>query len=137
MTEAHPVVDSLINQLLPYIATALGLAITTITGLAVAWLKEKWNVEISSAQAQKFNQALTNAAGGLIQKLGPEVAMKLAPGHPDVQAYAQRVSTGLSDSLKNLGVDPATVPQRILEKVPQVLPVDAAVPAAPAADTRK
>lgn len=52
--------------------------------------------------------------------------MKLAPGHPDVVAYAQRVSAGLADALKDLKVDPATVGQRILEKVPQVLPVDSA-----------
>lgn len=122
-TDAHPVVDTLISQLLPYLATAIGLLITTITGLAVAWLKQKWNIEINASQAATLNQALTNAAGGLIQRLGPEAAMKLRPHDPSVQAYAERVSTGLATAIQQLGVDPATIGQRVLEKVPQVLPV--------------
>jgi hypothetical protein len=122
--DSHPVVDNLINQLLPYIVSGLGLLITTIVGLAVAWLKQKWNIEISQAQADKVTRALTNAAGGLIQTYGPKAAMDFTATHPAVVAAANDVVARASDAMNALGIDPATVAKRVLEKVPQILPVD-------------
>jgi hypothetical protein len=125
-TEGHPVVDNLMNQLLPYIVSGIGLLITTIVGLAVAWLKAKWNIEISQAQSDKVTRALTNAAGGLIQKYGPDAAMKFDAAHPAVALAANDVVARAGSAMKALGIDPQTVAQRVLEKVPQILPVDSA-----------
>ena len=130
--DTHPLppwADTLIAPLVPYVAVALGTAMTAAVGILVAYLNQsgrKIGVEITATQAAKLNQALTNAAGGLIQRLGPEVAMKVGPGHPDVQAYAERIADGLGAEIKELRIDPETIGQRVLEEVPQVLPVDGA-----------
>lgn len=124
--DAHPIVDNLMAQLVPYIVTATGLIITTISGLAVAWLKQKWNIDISEAQAAKVTRALTNAAGGLIQKYGPEAAMKLDASHPAVALAAEDVLARAGSAMKALGINPASVEKRVLEQIPQVLPVDSA-----------
>jgi hypothetical protein len=124
--DAHPVVDTMLAQLVPYIVAGVGLIISTISALAVAWLKQKWNIDISEAQAAKVTRALTNAAGGLIQKYGPDAAMKLDAAHPAVALAAEDVISRVGSSMKALGINPASVEKRVLEQIPQVLPVDSA-----------
>lgn len=128
--DAHPVVDGIMAQLVPYIVAGVGLIITTLAGLVTAWLKAKWNIEISEVQAQKVTRALTNAAGGLIQKYGPEAAMKFDAAHPAVGAAAEDVLSRVGSAMKALGISPESVERRILEKIPLILPVDGGAPVA-------
>jgi hypothetical protein len=138
--DLHPVADAL----LPYVVAAVGALITAVVGIAVKLLNGfstriedklnvKWGLEIDQAHATALNQALVAAAGGVIQRLGAEGSMSVKVSDPIIREFAQRTADAVPAAMKHMNLTPQDLAQRILNRIPQVLPVDGQAAPVPAA----
>lgn len=135
-TTPHGAQDVL-NALMPWILGGVGAFLAAVLALAttaLTKLNQKWAADMLQANSARIATALTNAAGGLIQSYGAKEAMVLDASHPGVTAAAAEVVARIGPTLAKAGITPASVAQRVIEKIPQVLPVEAApIVVAPAA----
>ncbi len=131
--EFHVDIKPLIDGLLPYIISTMGGIIVILGGLATAWLKQHFNIEIQSKDRDAFQSAATNAAGALIAR--GAVSMEQAAGKISINSAAMAqvidtVSQRVPDAINRLGVTPDQIQSLIIAKVPQVLGAGSASPIA-------
>ncbi len=136
---AHHGAEDIWAALLPYVIAGLGAFLTALLGLltqALVRLNQKWAADILQANTDRIGKALTNAAGGLVQKLGAQAAMDLDAKHPEATSAAAEVMARVGPLLMQSGITPDSVAQRILEKVPALVatPATAIVVAGPAGE---
>jgi hypothetical protein len=129
-----------VQNLADFAITILQLVVmTTITvGLPMAFAKwsKRTGLEIEQKDRDALQTTLTNAAGGLLQRLGDSAkTLKLDVGNADLAAAIRRVEEGAPDTLRKIGLTEEQIAKRILEKIPQIqqaVEKPAAAPVTPA-----
>ena len=120
--------DGLWGMLQPVIMPAIGIVITGLATSAITILNsflKKYRIQVNKERA---TTALVNAASGLIQQHGPAIAMKLEAANPAAAAAAEEAIVRPGQVFDALRMDPASIAQLIVEKIPQVLPVEVPAP---------
>jgi hypothetical protein len=109
------------EAILPVISLIWGVVVApVIVAVSVKWF-QKLGVDISATQRDTYQSALLNAAGVLIQRLGPRAATltNLAGqlGNPDVLHAIERVEKGAPDGVKKWGLTPTDIAKGIEAKL--------------------
>jgi hypothetical protein len=84
-------------------------------------LASKYGLQIEQEKRDALQVTLTNAAAGLLQKLGAKAATaRIDVGNPEMKAAIDRVLASAPDAVKWAGLSEAEIAKRILEKIPQI-----------------
>lgn len=122
-----PVVDFVLPILLTIVTTMIGVFLPIV----LTKLAAKYNLQIEQQKRDALQVTFTNAAAGLIQKLGDEAkTLKMNIQNPDVRVAVNRALQGAPDALRWAGLNEQEIARRILEKIPQVQPAPAPTPIA-------
>lgn len=114
-------ISPLVEFVLPIVLTIVTAIIGIVVPVAISYLAKKWNLQIEQSKRDALQVTLTNAAGGLVQKLGERAKeLKVNVSDPHVREAVQRVVAGAPDALRWAGLTEAEIARRVLEKVPQI-----------------
>lgn len=114
-------VSPLIDFVLPILLTIISGVISIGLPSILTKLAARYNLQIEQAKRDALQTTLTNAAGGLLQKLGDRArTLELDVRNPDVAEAVQRVVQGAPDALKWAGLTQDEIARRVLEKLPQI-----------------
>lgn len=130
-----PTWDLISQQLTQLFAIVLLGVITWVVTAVGARIKAKFGVDITTGLMQQeaihrdaLQTSLTNAAAGVLQKLGTDVDItKVNVGSPAVVAAVQAVQSSVPEAVANFHLTAAEIAPKILAQLPQVQ----APPAAP------
>lgn len=124
--DAGQVWNTVVTPFIPYIAAAFGTVATAVAGMAVAWLKKQFHLQDLQTEAfnrDAFQQALTNAAGHVMNELGNDIqGKKIDVGSAAVQSavtLAMNAAPGAIAYFK-LTDQPQIIAQKIVAKLPQI-----------------
>lgn len=113
--------DTLIGFVLQIAFRVVSGVIAIFLPLVLTRLATKYGLQIEQEKRDALQVTLTNAAGGLLQKLGERAAaLRFDAGDPALKAAIDRVLQGAPDAVKWAGLSEAEIARRILEKVPQI-----------------
>ena len=127
---------TLIAQVQPYVAAAIGLIITALAGIAVqqlnAWLATWSTIRISQKDLDDFDKSAQIQAGAWVAAAtdGWQNA-SITASSPGIAAMANKVIERLPDAATRLGMTPEKMSDRILAKIGQMQLDRAKSPAAP------
>lgn len=121
--------EPLVDFVLP-IVTAI---VVPVGSALLLWLLQrainKFGLDIEQSKRDALQVAFTNAAAGIVQKLGAQArALRVEVSDPRVREAVSRVVKSTPDALKWAGLTEEEIARRILEKIPQLPPVEAASP---------
>lgn len=92
--------------------------ITTFLPILLTRLAARYGLQIEQEKRDALQTTLTNAAGGLLQRLGDEAkGMKLDLRNAALADAVRRAQAGAPDALKWAGLSQEEIARRILEKV--------------------
>jgi hypothetical protein len=102
----------------PYILEFLGLVWTAILGLALAWFKQKTNVQVDDAMIARINLAARNAAGRILASQEGNVSqLQFHVNNPWIAQEATKLMTVMGDEIKHLGWTPGYAAERLQQLV--------------------
>ena len=114
-------VSPLVDFVLPILLTIISGIISVGLPVILTKLAARYNLQIEQAKRDSLQTTLTNAAGGLLQKLGDRAReLKVDLKNPDIAEAVQRVVQGAPDALKWAGLTQHEIASRVLEKLPQI-----------------
>lgn len=114
-------ISPLVDFVLPILLTVISGIISIGLPIILTKLAARYNLQIEQARRDALQVTLTNAAGGLLQKLGDRArTLQLDVRNPDVAEAVQRVVQGAPDALKWAGLTQDEIARRVLEKLPQI-----------------
>lgn len=121
---AAPIVDFV----MPILTTIIGATIAVGLPIVLTSVTKRLGLQIEASKRDALQVALTNAAGGLVAKLGDQARdLKIDVKNPAMADAVARVVRGAPDALKWAGLTEAEIARRVLEKIPQ-LPTSIALP---------
>lgn len=124
-----PVVDFVLPILQTLISGVLAIGLPIV----LTRLLQRYGLQIEQEKRDALQVTFTNAAGGLLQKLGDQArTLKVDMHNPDVAAAVGRAVRGAPDALRWAGLSEEEIARRILEKLPQISPAPSV-----SADTEK
>jgi hypothetical protein len=113
--------DTLIGFLVQMLFLIISGIIAVFLPILLTKLAARFNLEIEHEKRDALQTTFTNAAGGLLQKLGEDArTLRIDVKNPDLAAAVNRALKGAPDALKWAGLSEAEIARRILEKIPQV-----------------
>lgn len=116
----------LIEQIQPYIVSAVGAVITAVALFAVSIINKagkKYGFEIDAAARDSVISSAKNAAGGLIAKGAVIIENSGKITLPDgllAQAAKEIIEKRAPDAVAQLSMKPADVEKRIVEQIGQI-----------------
>lgn len=133
--------EQLVRELWDVFMPVVSMLLVTIAVPAVAALTwkglQKLGVDISAEQRNTYQSALENAAGLIVQRLGPRAAglknLPMMQADPVVRAAIERVQAGAPDGIAKWQITPSEIARDLEAKLGlQTGPADgAAGPRAP------
>jgi hypothetical protein len=134
--DVDPIVDTTVALPETLIGFAIQIAFLVISGVLAVFLPivltklaTKYGLQIEQEKRDSLQVTLTNAAGGLLQKIGDHArAARIDVGDPAMKAAIDRVLAGAPDAVKWAGLSEAEIARRILEKIPQIENTSGAAP---------
>lgn len=126
-------VAPLVDFVLPVLQTLISGVLAIGLPIVLTRLSQRYGLQIEQEKRDALQVTFTNAAGGLLQKLGDQArTLKVDMRNPDVAAAVGRAMRGAPDALRWAGLSEEEIARRILEKLPQIGPAPSV-----AADTAK
>ena len=112
-------IQPLIQDLLPFVVTALGALITALAGFAVALLKQKTGIALSQQTLQVFETAAEAQAGKWVaaQAGSAWANASINVGNPEIAAAANLVISRLPEEAAQIGVTPDKMADLITGKI--------------------
>jgi hypothetical protein len=119
--ETSVVIAPFVEFVLPILLTVISGVIAVGLPIVLTKLAAKFGLQIEQQKRDALQVTLTNAAGGLLQRLGDEAkTLKLDVKDARLADAINRVVKGAPDALKWAGLDEREIARRILEKIPQI-----------------
>ena len=110
--------SNLVEFLVQIIFLVVSGVIATFLPIILARLAKKFKLEIEQEKRDSLQTTLTNAAAGLIKRLGDEaVNLKVDVKDPNLAEAVKRVLRGAPDAVKWAGLTEQEIAKRVLEKV--------------------
>lgn len=129
-------VAPLVNFVLPILMTLISGVVTVGLPIVLTRLSQRYGLQIEQEKRDALQVTFTNAAGGLLQKLGDQArTLKVDMRNPDVAAAVGRALRGAPDALRWAGLSEEEIARRILEKLPQIGAAPVSVPIVPPSNT--
>ena len=120
-----PLVDFVLPIILAVISGMVAIAVAILTPI----MARKFNLQIEKDRRDAIQTSLTNAASGVINKLGEQArGLKVDVRNPIIRQGVQRAINGAKDSFASVGLTQEEIAERLLEKVTQQLPPISAQP---------
>lgn len=114
---------SLIDFLLQIILLVVSAIITIFLPIVLKRMADKYGLQIEAEKRDALQVTFTNAAAGLLMRLGDRAkSLKVDVRSPELADAIRRVQAGAPDALKWAGLNEQEIARRIIEKVPQVAP---------------
>lgn len=124
-------VAPLVDFVQPILLTLISGVVTVGLPIVLTRLSQRYGLQIEQEKRDALQVTFTNAAGGLLQKLGDQArTLKVDMRNPDVAAAVGRALRGAPDALRWAGLSEEEIARRILEKLPQIAPPPVAVASA-------
>jgi hypothetical protein len=121
--------DTLVGFVLQIAFLVISGVIAIFLPVLLTKLAGKFNLQIEQEKRDALQVTLTNAAGGLLQKLGDRAkTLRFDTGDPAMAAAINRVLASAPDAVKWAGLSEAEIAKRILEKIPQIEASSGAAP---------
>lgn len=116
-------VAPVVEFVLPILQTLISGVLAIGLPIVLTRLSQRYGLQIEQEKRDALQVTFTNAAGGLLQKLGDQArTLKVDMRNPDVAAAVGRALRGAPDALRWAGLSEEEIARRILEKLPQIGP---------------
>jgi hypothetical protein len=113
--------DTLIGFLVQMLFLIVSGVIAIFLPLVLTRLAAKYGLQIEQEKRDALQVTFTNAAGGLLQRLGDEARnLRVDLKNPAVADAVNRALKGAPAALKWAGLSEEEIARRILEKLPQI-----------------
>lgn len=111
-------VGDLMAPWLEMLLGAVAVLVTAVLGYLANLIRQKTGIDIEFARMQTFQQALTNAAGLVINRAADKVADKtINVGHPAIRQAIQYVNESAPDAVEYFGLTPDQIAQKVVAKL--------------------
>lgn len=113
--------ETLVGFIVQVLFLVISGVIAVFLPVVLTRLAAKYGLQIEQEKRDALQTTLTNAAGGLLQRLGDEaLTLKVDLKNPAVRDAVDRALKGAPDALKWAGLSEQEIARRILEKLPQI-----------------
>lgn len=114
-------VGSIFGAWKPYITEILGIVVMFILAWLADLARRKFNLSIEASHREALQQALTNGAGLVLNQIGNSLqGKKIDVKSEAVAKGVDYVLKAAPEALKNFGLGPDELREKIVAKVPQV-----------------
>lgn len=108
----------LLREFSPLLLDAVGVAVLAFLGWLTAWLRTRFKINLDEARASAIGIAVTNAAGGVLNKLGEKaVTDVVSAADPSVKDAVDFVRKAVPDAVAHFDMGSDAIGERVINAV--------------------